>query len=131
MKLSALVLVSVLVLTAGCLGDSSASAGATRLTVVVHGINGAKPWHATWTLRCSPAGGNHPRPRASCSALAKLLARHGVPPRHCASEIGGPWTTVRGTYRGKPISLAYAEACAVGASTSLEAQALGASYSHG
>jgi Subtilisin inhibitor-like len=131
MRLTALLLVGVLVLTAGCLGGSSASPGVTRLTVVVHGINAAKPWHTTWTLRCSPAGGSHPRPRASCSALAKLLAHDAVPPRHCASEMGGPWTTVRGTYRGKPISLDYGEACATGTRTSLEAQALGAYFTHG
>jgi len=45
--------------------------------------------------------------------------------------MAGPWTTVRGTYAGKSISLDYAEGCAAGARTSREAQALGAYYSHG
>ena len=127
-----LALVSLVVVAAGCFGGSSSiSVGQTRLTVVVHGINGSKPWHTTRTLRCSPAGGTHLKPGAACSALADLLARHAVPPRHCASELGGPWITVRGVYAGKAISLAYAEACATDRKTSLEAQTLGALFAHG
>jgi hypothetical protein len=37
---------------------------------------------------------------------------------------------VHGLYRGDPLSLAYAEACATG-KTSLEAQAVGAYFAHG
>jgi hypothetical protein len=98
---------------------------------VVHGINGNAPWHTTWTLRCRPPGGTHPRPQASCSALVDILNRRAVPPRHCVHEISGPWTTVRGLYEGKRISLACAEACAKGRKTSIEAQALGAYFGHG
>jgi hypothetical protein len=132
MRLWTLVLVTVLATAAGCLGGSSSnSARRTRVTIVVHGINGNTPWHTTWTLHCSPAGGTHPKPGASCRALADLVARHAVPPRHCRSELGGPWTSVRGVYAGKAISLAYGEACAAGTKTSLEAQALGEYFAHG
>jgi subtilisin inhibitor-like len=129
MRPSVLVVV-LLLFAAGCFGGSSSSGGPTRLKVVVHGINGSKPWHTTWTLRCSPAGGNHPAPKTSCAALSDLLARHAVPRRHCDSEGGGPWTTVRGTYAGKPLSLEYAEACATG-KTGREGQAVGAYFAHG
>jgi hypothetical protein len=46
-------------------------------------------------------------------------------------ETSGPWTTVRGTYRGRAIALAYAEACAVGARAGIEAQELGDFFAHG
>jgi hypothetical protein len=132
MTRSAPALISLVFLTAGCLGGSPASsAHPTRLTVVVHGINGSKPWHTTWTLRCRPAGGTHPQPRSSCSALSDLLTRHAVPPRHCVHESGAPWTTVRGLYRGRAISLDYAEACASGHRTAMATQALGAYFGHG
>jgi len=129
MRAFTLALVPLLAFVAGCLGGSSPSK--TQLTVAVHGINGSNPWHTTWTLRCFPPGGSHPKPRASCSALADLLARHAVPPRHCLAELGGPWTTVRGIYQGRSISLAYGEACAPNRKTSLEGQALGAYFAHG
>jgi hypothetical protein len=122
------ILALLVVVAAGCFGGSSASSiRPTRLTVVVHGEN----WHTTWTLRCAPPGGTHPLPRASCSALADLMTRDAVPPRHCASELSGPWTTVRGVYLGKPISLAYGEACAAPVKVSREAQALGSYFAHG
>lgn len=122
--------------TAGCFGGSAAkpavkpASGPTRLQVVVHGMNGAKPWHTTFSLRCSPPAGTHPEPRAACLALADLLARHAVPPRHCDAEAGGPWTTVRGTYRGRVLSLAYAEACGRDR-TGHEGQVLGEFFTHG
>jgi len=121
---------------AGCFGGSAAkpvatpAPGPTRLRVVVHGINGTKPWHTTFSLRCSPPAGSHPDPRAACLALADLLAHGAVPPRHCYSEAGGPWTTVRGTYRGRALSLAYAEACGRGRA-GREGQALGVYFAHG
>lgn len=101
------------------------------MTVVVHGMNLGTPWHTTSTLRCDPPGGTHPQAAAACRALTSLLRAHAVPPRHCPAELGGPWTTVRGTYRGHPVSLAYAEACARGRRAALQAQALGAYYGHG
>jgi hypothetical protein len=104
---------------------------ATSVTVVAHGINGNTPWHTTWTLKCSPAGGSHPKPGKACSALADLVRRHAVPPRHCHHAIEGPWTTVRGTYNGHSVALAFAEACATTSRDSLDAQALGMYFSHG
>jgi Subtilisin inhibitor-like len=127
-KLRPLIPIAVMAGLAGC-GHSTVT-GPTRLTVVVHGTNRGTPWHTTWTLHCSPPGGSHPTARKSCAALTDLLTRHAVPPRHCSSEAGGPWTTVHGLYRGDPLSLAYAEACATG-NTSLEAQAVGAYFGHG
>ena len=127
-----IVLVAALLVTAaGCVGESPGSAHMARLTIVAHGVNMATPWHSGWTLRCAPAGGTHPRPRAACAALRALLADHAVPPRHCEAEISGPWTTVRGTYAGRPIHLAYAEACARGRRAGLEAQALGVYFANG
>ncbi len=122
-------LVIVLLAVAGCADGSSE--GRTHLRIVVHGMNMDSPWHTTSTLRCAPAGGTHPRAAAACRALAALLRDGAVPPRHCATEIGGPWTTVRGAYRGRTISLAYAEACALGARASIEAQQLGEFFAHG
>jgi len=131
MRTGIVVLAALLATAAGCVGGSSGSAHTTRLTIVAHGINMATPWHLGWTLRCAPAGGTHPRPGAACAALHTLLADHAVPPRHCSSEISGPWTTVRGTNAGQPIHLAYAEACARDRRATLEAQALGMYFAHG
>jgi hypothetical protein len=66
-----------------------------------------------------------PEVQASGRALDDL-ARRAVPPRQCATEWSGPWTTVRGLYRGRVISFAYGEACARDTKTSREAQAFGA-----
>ena len=40
-------------------------------------------------------------------------------------------TSVRGTYDGEPLAVAYGEACAAGAKISRQGMALGAGYSHG
>jgi hypothetical protein len=137
MKRSILALIPLLTVAVGCFDGSSstptgpASTGSTRLTVVVHGFDGTKPWHSTSTLRCLPPGGTHSAPQAACSALADLIARDAIPPRHCRFEMSGPWTTVTGQYRGTRISLAYAEACATDKKSSLQAQTLGVYFSHG
>jgi hypothetical protein len=101
------------------------------VTIVVHGMNMDTPWHTTWTLRCDPPGGSHPRAPSACRALTALVRGRAVPTRHCSFELDGPWTTVRGTYRGRTISLAYAEACARGRRAAQEAEALGAYFAHG
>jgi hypothetical protein len=119
-------------MAAGCInGEGGSSTPApSRLVVTAHGDNVGTPWHTSWTLRCFPPGGTHPHPQASCAALGWLLRHHAVPPRHCGSEGGGPWTTVRGVYDGDQLALAYAEACGRGRAL-LEGQALGAYFSHG
>jgi hypothetical protein len=122
-------LIIVLLAGAACAGGSSE--GRTHVTIVVHGMNMGSPWHTTSTLRCAPAGGTHRRAATACRALAALLRNGAVPPRHCAHETSGPWTTVRGTYRGHTISLAYAEACAASARAGIEAQQLGDFFAHG
>ena len=127
----ALATLAIPLLAAGCGASTAGPARATRLTVAVHGINGSEPWQTTWTLRCSPAGGTHPDPAAACSALADLLAHHTIPTPNCPHAPSAPWTTVRGVYRGRRISLKYAEACASSDRASLEAQALGAYFAHG
>ncbi len=99
--------------------------------VTAHGINRGKPWHRSWSLRCSPPGGTHMDAKAACAALADFVNSDTVPPRHCTYEGGAPWISVRGTYAGDPLSLTYAEACASGVHASRRAMALGVTYVHG
>ncbi len=59
----------------------------------------------TYTLRCDPAGGDHPNPEAACEALARMQEPFAALPKGmlCTQIYGGPQTaTVEGTYRGVP-----------------------------
>ena len=59
----------------------------------------------TYTLRCDPAGGDHPDPEAACEALARMQAPFSPLPKGmlCTEIYGGPQTAkVEGTYRGAP-----------------------------
>ena len=60
----------------------------------------------TYTLRCDPAGGDHPDPAAACAALAQMDTPFAPLPKGllCTQIYGGPQTaTVEGVYRGVPI----------------------------
>jgi hypothetical protein len=96
-----------LVVTAALMLVSSASAwpnATLKVTIWPKGKNGRS---ATWTLRCDPAPrGTHPRPKASCFALARHPRAFRPVPKDvaCAELYGGPQVAlVRGTFRGKRI----------------------------
>jgi len=62
----------------------------------------------TFTLTCSPDGGDHPDPAAACAALARAGVEAFAPtPRGvaCTEQWGGPQVaTVQGTVDGEQIS---------------------------
>ena len=62
----------------------------------------------TFTLTCSPDGGDHPDPAAACAALARAGVEAFAPtPRRvaCTEQWGGPQVaTVQGTVDGEQIS---------------------------
>jgi len=62
----------------------------------------------TFTLTCSPDGGDHPDPAAACAALAQAGVEAFAPtPRGvaCTEQWGGPQVaTVQGTVDGEQIS---------------------------
>jgi hypothetical protein len=100
MRLRHVVLVAPALVAAACFGGASTnSVGQTRLTVVVH--------RKTAEHRGTRRGRFAVRRLA---APIRTLGRHA--PSHCATEIGGPWTTVNGVYAGEAISLAYVPAAA-------------------
>ena len=76
---------------------------ALRITVWPNGKSGQSK---TWTLRCSPPGGTHPRPAAACRALAHHpRALRPVPDDlGCTQQWDGPeFALVQGTYKGKRV----------------------------
>lgn len=84
-------------------GDS-ASTGGTELTIVVR--SAPRKAGRTYTLRCDPAGGDHPDPEAACRSLSTLKDPFTpVPPDAMCTQIyGGSQTaTVTGTFRGDPV----------------------------
>lgn len=85
-------------------GDNAPTNGVTELTVVVRAGPGQE--ERTFSLRCDPPGGDHPRPEAACRALAALEEPFApVPPdTRCTEIYGGPQTaTVTGTYLGEQV----------------------------
>ena len=76
----------------------------TKLTVEVRTAPGKG--ERTYTLLCSPPGGNHPDPEAACRALTRRDDPFApVPPDAVCTELyGGPQTaSVTGTLKGKPV----------------------------
>jgi hypothetical protein len=96
----AVVLSAVLVATAG-----SRAATRTSLTVTYWASGAGK--HATWTLRCGPAGGTVPEPRVACARLASGGRRLFAPvPKNavCAQIYGGPQVAlVVGVVQGRRV----------------------------
>lgn len=70
---------------------------------------GASSSPQTWTLKCGPPGGNHPKAEAACAALAKNGAPF-APARKspCTFIYGGPETaTVTGTWQGQKVNTTF------------------------
>ncbi len=60
----------------------------------------------TWKLTCDPPGGDHPKAKEACAALAKAKDPFAPPPkdRICTKIYGGPEVAVvRGTWQGRPV----------------------------
>ena len=92
-------------LALGC-GSAESANGSTSLTVTVW-PEGRGAGRTTWTLRCDPPRGTHPRRAAACTALARAktpfapVAETAI----CTQIYGGPdEALVRGTYRGRRVS---------------------------
>jgi hypothetical protein len=91
-------------------GAASSQAGSTSSTAVriTYWQDSAKPAATvTWTLRCAPARGTHPRPARACARLAADGAKLFAPlPKNivCTEIYGGPQKArVVGTVRGKRV----------------------------
>jgi hypothetical protein len=104
----ALAALLVLVLT-GCGGgdgDDVSADAAIDLTLNVW-PNGESGDSTSWTLRCEPAGGNHPDPDAACAALTAVADPFGPvpPPNRCAETPGGAEdvAVIEGDYRGRSV----------------------------
>jgi hypothetical protein len=101
--------------TAGCGSEGSGGGGAaatatpsatagTELTVTVRKSEGASP--QSWTLRCDPAGGDHPAAKKACETLAGARKPFAPVPRGqvCTEIFGGPQVaTVKGTWDGEKV----------------------------
>jgi hypothetical protein len=80
---------------AACGSGSAGTAARTSLTITFwdEGPDASKP--RRWTLRCSPAGGTHPRAAVACRRLAAGgMALFAPVPRGavCTEIYGGPQT---------------------------------------
>jgi hypothetical protein len=102
----ALAALLVLVLTGCGDGDDVGADAAIDLTLNVW-PNGESGDSTSWTLRCEPAGGNHPDPDAACAALTAVADPFGPvpPPKRCAETPGGAEdvAVIEGDYRGRSV----------------------------
>jgi hypothetical protein len=106
----AVAVAAILVLVlAGCGGGKSESTNdeaAIDLTVRLW-PNGESGDSSTWTLRCEPAGGDHPDPDAACAALTAVDDPFGPlpPPKRCGEIPGGDEDValIEGNYRGRKV----------------------------
>jgi hypothetical protein len=86
----------------------STHASATDLTVTVTAKPGAKA--RAWSLRCDPAGGDHPAAAKACAALAKAKSPFQATPKNrmCTQIFGGPQKAhISGTWHGTKINATY------------------------
>lgn len=93
-------------------GDPDPGSAPTDLTISVAPEAGALP--RIWELRCDPATGTHPDPRAACAFLDQQAdARRDpfapVPGDVACTEIyGGPGVAaVEGRWRGRPVAATF------------------------
>ncbi|PSK99338.1 subtilisin inhibitor-like [Murinocardiopsis flavida] len=78
--------------------DDGGSAAKTDLTIDIKVDDaeqgaGAAVKPATWTLTCSPVGGDHPDPKAACAKLDKVGTKGFAPVpenKPCTQIMGGP-----------------------------------------
>jgi Subtilisin inhibitor-like len=97
---------AAIALAASASGSAGTAAG-TSLTITfwAEGPDASQP--RRWTLRCSPAGGSHPRAAVACRRLAAggIALFAPVPPNAVCTEIyGGPQKArVVGKLAGKRI----------------------------
>lgn len=85
--------------------NAATRAGVTELTITVKAGRGRG--ERTYSLRCEPAGGDHPDPEAACRLLNELKDPFAPVPADamCTEIYGGPQTaTVTGTLRGEPVN---------------------------
>lgn len=79
------------------------STASTELTITVQPRGEGGPTR-TWTLRCDPPGGSHPRPAAACEQLTADALRALPAGTICTQIYGGPQTArVRGRFDGRPV----------------------------
>ena len=97
-----------LLLVAGCGGGSQDVAAPPATALVVEVRDGSARQVDRLTLSCDPPGGSHRDPGPACADLAQQQQPFAeLPPdAACTQVYGGPQTaTVRGTYRGEPVTL--------------------------
>ena len=83
--------------------EPPATADSTELTITVQPQGTDGPTR-TWTLRCNPPGGNHPRAAAACEQLSAQALRALPRGTICTQIYGGPQTArVRGRVEGEPV----------------------------
>jgi hypothetical protein len=78
-----------------------------ELTVWPRGRASGNP--QTWTLRCDPARGTHPKPAEACARLTALAGPFAppAPGEICTEQYGGPQEAlIEGTYRGERVRFA-------------------------
>ena len=88
---------------AACANAFAAPATSLSITYSPEGLGGPRQ---TWTLRCSPTGGTHPRRAAACRRLAQVVQPFRAVPAEavCTQIYGGPDVAlVRGTFRGRRV----------------------------
>jgi Subtilisin inhibitor-like len=62
-----------------------------------------------WTLKCGPAGGDHPDAKGACGALAAVESPFAPPDeKACTMIFGGPETAkVTGTWQGQKVDASF------------------------
>lgn len=105
-KLLGMAFIAALALTPSIAATATA-APASQLKLTVN--EGDKPANNARqsTLRCNPAGGNHPNPAAACAELAKVagdISKMDVEPgTACTMQYEPITVTARGRWEGKAV----------------------------
>lgn len=73
--------------------------------VVTYWPHNDRAAHSTWTLRCAPPGGTHPRPALACAELAAHPDVVLPVTRPCPLFIvrGAPQARIAGSFRGRSV----------------------------
>lgn len=93
------------------LGKTKAHRAELTVTYWPHG-QGSLP-AVTWSLRCDPAGGNHPHRAAACAAIEHSPRALGRATRVCAARArpGSPEARITGTFAGHRVDRLYRPTC--------------------